>query len=50
MPSFLHRFNAVFSKLISYVADDRQASLNKIGYHPVMAQQSDLDNHKDNFS
>ena len=49
MSSFSHPFHAVFSKLILYAADNRQTSLNKLGYHPGISQQTDLDNHKDNF-
>lgn len=33
MPTFLHPFSAVFSKLTIYAENDIQTSWNKLGYH-----------------
>lgn len=42
-------FRAVFSKLVLYAVDVPQTSLNKLGYHPDIAQQANLDSHTDRF-
>lgn len=42
-------FRAVFSKLVLYAVDVPQTSLNKLGYHPDIAQQANLDSHADRF-
>lgn len=47
--SFSHLVNIVISTLALYTSEDLQRSLNKLGYQPGMVQQSDLENHKDNF-
>lgn len=49
MLSFSHLVNIVISTLALYTSEDLQRSLNKLGYQPGMVQQSDLENHKDNF-